>query len=376
MSTLDTNFLSSEVNPSNKQGYSKAIDLYSLGRVTAVLLTGTTPSHQPYSSEPETMDEQECLKLELTELGITGYPKDFLQKLLTLDEKQRMNVKQALCHKWFTYLPLKDKLEELYQKSVEDWKPRPRSDPALVKFDVLVAFQNSLEQSYTLHTQPGWRLKSYRLFDTVNHTSDLSDNNTSAHGAGPKPRDVAGSLFPFSQQENLRPEQGGHRARQALIYAREHMNQVMQTTPDIRPRTPEANRGHPQFVSQVNCLEPDHPFRAPGRTSYWAVSPPDIHRRGGIYPSLAERLDDMPPYPSDDTTFFNMEALPVSTGDHHRTPSPKPFTRQRAAEIRAAEARAAENQASLGGQVYEEFFNPVTGKRKRRIYGMDEDDLW
>ena len=321
------------------------------------------------------MDEQECLKLELAELRITGYPKDFLENLLTLDEKQRMNVKQALRHKWFTYLPLKDKLEELYQKSVENWKPRPRSDPALVKFDVLVAFQNSLEQNYTLYTQPGWRLKSYRLFDTANHTPDLSGGNTSAHGAGPKPRNAAGGLFPI-QQENLRPEQGRHRAHQALIDAREHMNQLMQTTPNIRPRTPEANRGQPQFVSQINRLEPAHPFRAPSRTPYEAVSPPDIHRRGGIYPSLAERLDDMPNYPSNDTTFFNMGALSKPTGTHRRTPSPKPFTRQRAAEIRAAEARAAENQTSLGGQVYEELFNPVTGKRKRRIYGMDEDDMW
>lgn len=322
------------------------------------------------------MDEQECLKLELAELGLTGYPKDFLQNLLTLDEKQRMNVKQALHHKWFAYLPFKDKLEEFYQKSVENWKPRPRSDPALVKFDVLVAFQNSLEQNYTLHTQPGWRLKSYRLFDTVNNTPDLSDSNTSAHGAGPKPRNVAGSLFPSSQQENLRPEQGGQRARQALIYAREHMNQMMQNTPNIRPRTPEANRDQPQFVSQINRLEQAHSFRAPGRTLYEGVSPPDIHRRDGIYPSLAERLDDMPKYPSNDTTFFNMGAFSTPTGTHCCTLSPKPFTRQRAAETRAAEAQAAENQASLGGQVYEEFFNPVTGKRKRLIYGMDEDDLW
>jgi len=142
---------SSEVNPSNKAGYDKAVDLYSLGRVAVVLMTGSMPM----------TTEEEYLKMELEELGIAGHFNDFLQGLLVHDATQRMNVKQALRHDWFTDLPLpvRDSLEELYQGAIQAWKPRPRSEPAIVTLETL-----AFGPDFPFHTRAGWRLPSYRLF--------------------------------------------------------------------------------------------------------------------------------------------------------------------------------------------------------------------
>lgn len=382
-------------------GYSKAIDLYSLGRVTVVLLTGTTPTHQPFSSDSQPMDEQECLELELVELGITGDAKNFLRKLLTLDEKQRMNVKQALCHSWFTYLPNKDKLEKLYQISIEQWKPRPRSEPAIVELDVPAGFRNCLETDYALHTQPGWRLKSYKLFDTVNPPHRFSDRNTPAHGTGSIPQTTESDVSPWRrevppwrQQENVHPEQRRHRAHQAPVYPRVNLNQMMQITPKIAPSTKELHQNQQRFVAQLNSVEQVRPGFASGfQTPNEVMSPSGIHRRGGIYPSFPGQLNEVQRYPSNSTAFFNMGAGPTprlpSTGTAGFTRSPDRFSRapshlntwthQRAADIRAADIQAAEkrdadNRSRAREQVYEELHNPVTGKRKRLIYGRMEDD--
>ena len=51
-------------------------------------------------------------------------PKEFIRKLLVLDETQRMTVKHALAHEWFTNRYHADELEALYQRSIEDWVPR------------------------------------------------------------------------------------------------------------------------------------------------------------------------------------------------------------------------------------------------------------
>jgi Serine/threonine protein kinase len=122
--------LSSEVNSANKAGYGKPIDLYSLGCVTVTLLMGFLPARESHKRIDRSGDDLKGMTMELIQHGVTGYPQNFIKRLLVLDEKARLNVKQALLHQWFEFLPEKDELEDRYQKAVDQWIPRPRSDPA------------------------------------------------------------------------------------------------------------------------------------------------------------------------------------------------------------------------------------------------------
>jgi hypothetical protein len=151
----------------------------------------------------------------------------------------------------------------------------------------------------------------------------------------------------------------------------------------------ELHQNQLRFVGQLNSVEQVHPGLASGfQTPNEVMSPSGIHRRGGIYPSFPGQLNEVQRYPSNSTAFFNMGAGPAlrlpSTGTAGFTRSPErfsrapshlePWTHQRAADIQAAEKRDADNRSRAREQVYEELHNPVTGKRKRLIYGRMEDD--
>ena len=50
--------------------------------------------------------------------------RDLIKKLLTLDEKSRLNVGQALEHEWFTGCGRQQVLEEQYSQIIRGWMPR------------------------------------------------------------------------------------------------------------------------------------------------------------------------------------------------------------------------------------------------------------
>ena len=53
--------------------------------------------------------------------GITGYQKDFVRKLLVLDERARMTAQQALEHRWFTQC--QEVFEAAYDHATKYWQP-------------------------------------------------------------------------------------------------------------------------------------------------------------------------------------------------------------------------------------------------------------
>ena len=53
-------------------------------------------------------------------------PKSFVDRLLMLDEEKRMTAKQALHHEWFSNEVHKTNFEELYQRTIKHWRPRPQ----------------------------------------------------------------------------------------------------------------------------------------------------------------------------------------------------------------------------------------------------------
>ncbi|KAJ9643076.1 hypothetical protein H2199_004599 [Coniosporium tulheliwenetii] len=121
--------------PSN-EGYSKAVDMWSIGAITAALVTGdvifTNRNHPLYQKEPARVILSMAAACDLSAMNanvgtwesIGERPKDFIRRLLVLDETARMTVKHALAHKWFTKKSHADQLEAIYQRVIKGWRPR------------------------------------------------------------------------------------------------------------------------------------------------------------------------------------------------------------------------------------------------------------
>lgn len=130
-----------EVLRSTRGGYTKAVDLWSLGCVTAVLLTGESPFHDLTLGQPAQLPKEsdfERLEIDMEWNNVGTRARDFVRQLLLLDEAKRMNVKQALCHSWFTNRAHKREFEALYRRSVRDWKPRVHQGPLIVELSSLI----------------------------------------------------------------------------------------------------------------------------------------------------------------------------------------------------------------------------------------------
>ncbi|RJE22328.1 serine threonine protein kinase [Aspergillus sclerotialis] len=131
-----------EVLRSKRRGYTEAVDLWSLGCVSVALLTGDSPFREALSAANPGESAQKCdlerLEEEMEWNGTGNRARDFVRRLLVLDETKRMNVKQALRHSWFTNQAHKREFEALYNRSIKDWKPRVHTGSLIVDIDSFV----------------------------------------------------------------------------------------------------------------------------------------------------------------------------------------------------------------------------------------------
>ena len=133
-------------------GYSLSVDMWAIGSITAVVLTG----EQLFSCRQDGPVEEDARRViidlaaqcDLSILddryhprwGAVGHaPKDFIKRLLVLKEEERMSAAEALEHVWFTHPMMATEFEAQYERSIRDWRPR-RKDNQLI------------EQVPTLHT--------------------------------------------------------------------------------------------------------------------------------------------------------------------------------------------------------------------------------
>lgn len=128
-------------------GYSEAVDMWSVGSVTALLLSGSiifangipnnglefaqAAGHNVHAQQDPIISAAKKCDLSRMDYGsewvcVGRRPKDFIRRLLVLDESQRMTAPQALEHKWFTNKHYKAEYENLYERVVESWKPREK----------------------------------------------------------------------------------------------------------------------------------------------------------------------------------------------------------------------------------------------------------
>jgi len=127
----------SEVHGANpyvrKVGYTMGADMWSVGALTTTLFLGRS-----YFADSQDLDRQDSAaaileaasKCDLDALDhsplwndVYHQAKDFIKRLLVLDESRRAKVKQALAHEWFTSSDGGKLFEERYQHIIKGWMP-------------------------------------------------------------------------------------------------------------------------------------------------------------------------------------------------------------------------------------------------------------
>ncbi|KAI8940597.1 hypothetical protein NX059_001871 [Plenodomus lindquistii] len=133
-------FAAPEIHKANKTiprdgGYSKSVDMWSIGSITATLISGdvifTDRTHPKYETDARAVIMNLAGKCDLSILDdehhpvwgtVDNCPKDFIRNLLVLEEHDRMTAAEALGHIWFAAHT--EDFEELYARATKDWKPR------------------------------------------------------------------------------------------------------------------------------------------------------------------------------------------------------------------------------------------------------------
>jgi serine/threonine protein kinase len=123
-----------------EEGYSKSVDMWSIGSITAILLTGghifLDCANPKYGEDSQEIIGDLTAQCDLSVLDdeyhpswrhVARAPKDFIKRLLLLEENDRMTATDALAHVWFTNECYVEELEDLCARSVKDWRPRPAS---------------------------------------------------------------------------------------------------------------------------------------------------------------------------------------------------------------------------------------------------------
>ena len=121
--------------------------MWSIGCIAVALLTGdvlfTNRKDPEYHKDPGKVIltlAAEC-NLERMETGVdwddVGHrAKDFVRKLLVLDENQRLTADDALQHRWFSNKKHRLLFESIYEKSVRGWQPWSKNEDLIEDLDV------------------------------------------------------------------------------------------------------------------------------------------------------------------------------------------------------------------------------------------------
>lgn len=140
-------FLAPEVeDDSTGVGYTMAVDLWSLGVLTACLLTGSAYIPKEELSQLSQMQIADRFlgvnehRHRLQWIDMSGKALSFLRRLLILDPARRMTASQALEHAWYKK-PIEEAhlLEERYQRIIRFWRKRDEEEEVIKNLSNRVA---------------------------------------------------------------------------------------------------------------------------------------------------------------------------------------------------------------------------------------------
>ena len=117
-----------------RTGYTKAVDLWALGCISAILLTGDPPFAKPERPASKMSDEDfdmDMLEDKPKWIRLSENAKGFVRDLLVINEADRPTVFEALNDAWFANEVYKADFDRLYNKSIQHWTPRVLKSPPL-----------------------------------------------------------------------------------------------------------------------------------------------------------------------------------------------------------------------------------------------------
>lgn len=122
-------------------GYSQAIDIWSIGCVTAILLT----NEHLFPDAPDLRANDVAiphLRMNLSKLdndrrwqSIGHRAKSFIRGCLATDENKRLTAKQCLALEWFQHPHYKAEFDAAYKHAIADWRPREYDDDVVEFID-------------------------------------------------------------------------------------------------------------------------------------------------------------------------------------------------------------------------------------------------
>lgn len=121
--------------------------MWAIGVISALLLSGESifadPGDDRYHEGPNDSVLGRASTCDLSVLDrkqtwqkVSKRAKDFVKRLLVLDESKRMTVKEALAHPWFTNKIHAEQYNKLYQRAIADWQPHSRHSVMIQALDV------------------------------------------------------------------------------------------------------------------------------------------------------------------------------------------------------------------------------------------------
>ena len=131
-------------------GYSLSVDMWSIGSITACILTGEQifgcRQNGPFEEDARRVIIGLAAQCDLSILDdehhplwgpIASAPKDFIRRLLVLEEEDRMSASEALNHIWFTHPYMAAEFDAQYERSIRDWHPRHKDDQLIEQISTL-----------------------------------------------------------------------------------------------------------------------------------------------------------------------------------------------------------------------------------------------
>ncbi|KAG9953691.1 kinase-like protein, partial [Aureobasidium melanogenum] len=130
-------FTAPEINRLNptmaeNKGYSSAIDLWSVGCVSALMLTGSLAfNHRDGEQDIGQINSRSVSAYDISQIehgkqsweGVAKRAREFVMSLLALQEDKRSTARKALEHSWFTNHTCCESYDAVYERSICDWKP-------------------------------------------------------------------------------------------------------------------------------------------------------------------------------------------------------------------------------------------------------------
>ncbi|USW51669.1 Putative serine/threonine-protein kinase, active [Septoria linicola] len=122
-----------------RSGYSKAVDIWSVGCVACTLLGSDVlfPEVRNISAASITKDDYDARMYKFHNgrewLNVGRRAKAFIQGCLTFEEDSRLTAIEALASEWLTHPHYRAEMDAAYQRAIADWKPKVYEEDELIE---------------------------------------------------------------------------------------------------------------------------------------------------------------------------------------------------------------------------------------------------